>query len=198
MKKCIAMLMLGATILVFTSGCSNGALKNVETNVVDTPKEAMDVVQETPEVILEESSSQTEKKKEIITKAENIDYIEGLNLCSSYTLALQNESINIELYVSAEIDPSGEMMLDDGQEWALIAHVGDAIYPLLERTYIQNGQVHYTVYTDYEQNELPHIIVEMNSGASINYYDCVFDEIEKTFSREVIFEANNINALYRY
>lgn len=196
MKKWMAMLMLGTSMLVFASGCGNDEIKTTPQVTSEATPEA------TPEEVTpqqsEEAPVQIENKKETITKVQEADYLNGLNLYNSYTLALANENIAIELYVAAEVDPAtGEAELDDGQEWTLVARQGDDIYPLVERTYIQNGQVGYTVYTDYEQNEMPHILAEVSSGAGISYYDCTYDEASKTFSREVVLEANNINVLYK-
>nr|WP_303243859.1 hypothetical protein [uncultured Cellulosilyticum sp.] len=202
MKKWMAMLMLGASMLVFASGCGNEDLKTsakVDTNITEgseTPQVTPEASEEPQEVSKEEPPIQIDETKEIINKVEDANYLQGLNLCSSYTLALQDENIAIELYVSAEIDANGEIMLDDGQEWSLVARVEDAIYPLVERTYIQNGQVHYSVYTDYDHNEMPHIVAQITSSAGMNYYDFTYDE--KVFSRETVLEANNINLLYTY
>lgn len=194
MKKWMAMLMLGASMLVFASGCGNETVKTSaqpEVNAVEN--------NETPQVTPEDSEEtpvQIDETKETIHKAEDVNYLEGLNLCSSYTIPMQDENIAVELYVAAEIDANGEIMLDDGQDWALVARVQDDIYPLVERTYIQNGQVHYSVYTDYDQDEMPHIVAQVTSSAGMNYYDFTYDD--KGFSRETVLEANNINLLYTY
>lgn len=198
MKKWMSMLILGTSMIVFASGCSNDAPNNinqVEQNIEETPV----VTPQESEIPQEEPNTKVDDTKVSIEKVQDANYLEGLNVGSSYTLEMADESIDIELYVSSAIDEvSGEILLDDGQEWALVARLGDEIYPLVERTYIQNGQLNYTVYTDYEQNEMPHIMVQLSSGAGINYYDCTYNETEKTFMRETIFEANNINVLYKY
>lgn len=194
MKKWMAMMMLGASMLVFASGCSNETVK-VSAEVEENTTENNETPQVTPEAS-EETPVQIDETQETIDKVEDANYLEGLNLCSSYTIPMENENIAIELYVAAEVDANGEVMLDDGQDWALVARVQDAIYPLVERAYIQNGQVHYSVYTDYDQNEMPHIVAQVTSSAGMSYYDFTYDE--ETFSREVVLEANNINLLYTY
>lgn len=184
MRKWMSMLMLSTAMIVLTVGC-NSTKSEVVQNIEESPQEAV--------------SAQVENTKEVINKQDDINYLEGLNIANQYTLELASGNIDIEIYVSAEVDEvTGEILLDDGQEWALIARIGDTIYPLVERTYIQNGKLNYTVYTDYNQEGMPHIIAQMSSGAGIIYYDCSYDEVSQTFSREMIFEADNINMLSTY
>lgn len=200
MKKWMSMLILGASLLVLASGCSHNEpnhINQVEQNVEEpgggTPQES-----EVPQENLSDDIKVNHTTVSI-EAVQDTNYLEGLNVGSSYTLEMADEDVLVELYVSSEVDAaSGEMILDDGQEWALVARVGEGVYPLVERTYIQNGQLNYTVYTDYDQNEMPHIMAQISSGAGITYYDCTYDETSKTFSRQTVFEADNINVLYKF
>lgn len=195
MKKWMSMLVLSVSMAMLVSGCNTNEANT--TNQVT--KEQEDITQtndEAEEKTLEESEGQAASNKISIVVASGTDYLEGLNLGSRYTLEAANGNVEIELYASAEVDENGEFILDDGQEWALIARIGETIYPLIERTYIQNGGLNYTVYTDYDQNEMPHILVEMHSGSGISYYDCTYNT--QGFMRETILDAGNINVLYKF
>ena len=143
-----------------------------------------------------ETPLQVEEKEQIVA-IDDLSIIDGLNLCNKYTLELSEKNIELEVYANAQVDENGELLLDDGQEWALIARDGQKIYPLVERSYIQNGRLNYTVYTNYDDEKL-HILVENHSGASIIYYDYTYNETEETFECKTIFEANNINVLNKW
>lgn len=124
-------------------------------------------------------------------------YLEGLNCFSRYEIDMDKDGTDetIEVYCQGQIDESGNYILDDGQQWALILRKGDEIYPLFEKSYIQLGGLEYTIYEDYDDYERLHIIITYNTGAALMYYDCVYDEESGYIRRENIYEAGYINKI---
>ncbi len=199
MKKWMSMLVLSVSMSMLAVGCQTGdagTTNQVAQEKEQPTNEVNDVAKEqVAEEKLPEANEEVSSKTPIAAVSETT-LLEGLNLGSSYILETTDGNIEIELYASAGVDENGEFILDDGQEWALVARKGEAIYPLMERIYIQNGGLNYTVYTDYNQDGMPHILVEMHSGAGISYYDCTYEK--EGFMRETILDAGNINVLYKF
>ena len=177
MKKSMTTVLVAVSMMLF-SGCGDIQLQKEVSSVnpVETP-----VVQDDIKVIP--------------TPAEEATYLEGLNLFKQTEVSTVDGEILINLYVDAQVDDQGELILDDGQEWALVAHKDDVVYPLIPRTYIQNGELNYTVYTDYEESDKLHIIGQLSASAEMHYYDFTYED--NTFNRKTIFEASNINLIIK-
>lgn len=191
MKKwIISMALIGSVMLL--GGCSSNEvdIKHTDTQSVVANETETPAPTETP--VAQEITSDIQE----ILPIKDENYLDGLNLFKQDTVSVSDGEIVIELYVGTEIDEAGELIIDDGQEWALIAVKGEEKYPLIERTYIQNGELNYTIYTDYDNNGKLHVLVENHSGAGISYYDCAYDE--HGFTRDIIFEANNINVISKW
>lgn len=135
-----------------------------------------------------------------IAAIEEADYLGGLNLIRDYEIDVDEDGTEeiVGLYSNAQVDASGELLLDDGQEWALIVRKGDTIYPLVERMYIQMGILGVTIYTDYEQDETIHILADYRSGAGMSTYDFTYDAKESAFIGRTLYEADNINTLVQW
>ncbi|WP_054743118.1 hypothetical protein [Cellulosilyticum ruminicola] len=201
MKKWMSMLVLSVSMAMLISGCNTNGTNT--TNQVTEGNKINEASGEKPaeENVPEETKTQAGEEQVISNKVpieavSEVDFLEGLNLGSAYTLETADGNVDIELYAAAEVDENGGFVLDDGQEWALVARKGDIIYPLVGCTYIQNGGLNYTVYIDYDQNEMPHILVEIHSGSSMSYYDCTYEA--QGFMRETILDAGNVNVLYKF
>ena len=179
MKKSMTTVLVAVSMMLF-SGCGDIQLQKEVSSVnpVETP--AVEVSQE---------------KKEVILPEEDTAYLDGLNLFKQTEVSTVDGEVFINLYVDAELDSQGELILDDGQEWALIAYKDDVAYPLIPRTYIQNGELNYTVYTDYEESDKLHIIGQLSASAEVYYYDFTYED--NTFNRKTIFEASNINLIIK-
>lgn len=134
---------------------------------------------------------------DLIAPIQDDTYLEGLNLFSSYEVDLDQDGENekVEVYCQGDISPTGEYIMDDGEQWAMVVKKGDTIYPIFERNYIQLGGLEYTVYVDYDDYERVHIIVTYKSGASLIYYDCTYDTETQKMKRVEFYEAGNINKL---
>lgn len=144
-----------------------------------------------------ESESSKDQEGELIMPVQDVTYLKDLNRFNSFKVDIDKDGNNetVEVYCQGNTSPSGEYLMDDGQEWALILRKGNEIYPLFEKSYIQLGGLEYTVYVDYDDYDKVHIIVAYKSGAAIMYYDCTYDEESGNILRKQFYEADNINKL---
>lgn len=133
---------------------------------------------------------------ELIAPIQDDDYVEGLNLIYSYTCDIDNDSNDetIDVYCAAERDGTGNLMLDDGQEWSVILQKENDAYPLFERSYVQLGEVSYSAYESYDDNKF-HILITNKQGASIIIYDCYYDKEAEELRREMVYQSENINMI---
>ena len=105
-----------------------------------------------------------------------------------------------DLYCTADYDEYGELMMDDGNGWALVMRKDDRIYPILEPTYIQLGQLEYKVYMEYGDEEtIMHVLVSKVQGAGMEMYDCYYDSEGDYFVLENVYETTgNIGFIKSY
>lgn len=144
-----------------------------------------------------ETDKSSTKQGDMIAPTEEAQYTKGLSLFDSYEVDIDNDGENesVEVYCDGMIDPNGEYLLDDGQNWTMILRKGDAIYPLFDKAYIQFGKLQYAVYQDGNEYDKTHILIECKSGAAVYYYDCTYDEESGNMLRNNFFDASNINML---
>lgn len=107
-----------------------------------------------------------------------------------------DENAKLTLYVAADKNDNGEWGFDDGQDWQLLLETSDGAYPLFPRQYVQLGEVSCSVFTEYTDNEdVWHVLVTVNTTASYEIYDCVYDSSKKAFKIESAYDRRNINYL---
>lgn len=121
--------------------------------------------------------------------------VEELTLADTVETVVTNpdREDNINLYTSAGRDDSGELMLDDGQEWKLIVHTEEGDYLLFD-DYVQGKPLGLYVFTEDEDLR----IVTLQSGtANLNLNEYRYDRESKTFTLTEKYEAiDNINMIY--
>jgi hypothetical protein len=105
----------------------------------------------------------------------------------------------LSLYVHAEKDDNGEFIFDDGQEWLLVMETSIGDFPLFPRKYVQLGRVEYTVFNGYGDNgyDALHVLVAVHQTASLEVFECIFDNDEQAFKAVPVYKAENINHLGR-
>lgn len=146
---------------------------------------------------LETERQQPNEGELIMPEANSDTYLEGMNCVERFEVDFDKDGNmeSIEVYSDAKVDKNGKLLLDDGQEWALILRKKDEVYPLFEKSFIQLGGLEYAVFEDCEEHERNHIIVTYDTGVTMMYYDCTFDEESGYIRRQSVYTANNINKL---
>lgn len=146
---------------------------------------------------LETEEQQINEGEVISPEAKPENYLEGMNCIDRYEVDVDKDGTieSLEVYSDAEIGKDGRLLLDDGQEWALILRKNDEMYSLFERSFINLGGIEYTIFDDCEEHERTHVIVTYDTGVTIMYYDCTFDDENGYIRRQSFYYANNINKL---
>lgn len=119
------------------------------------------------------------------------DYLEGYNLLDQREVDIDYDEVmeSLEVYSTAGYDENGMLLMDDGQEWALIVRKGDQIYPVFERDYIQLGKLEYKTYTEYLEEDIFHLLISKVQGAGIIMYDCYYDQAQDAFVSEIVYQT---------
>lgn len=193
MKKVLSILLLGT--LLISVGCQkdDGGSMLITTPTPIGEEAPQPTV--TPDLKEENKVEVPGEQYEAVEAVDKAIYTEGLNLLNNYTIEQGSQIITLEVYSSADLSTEGEVLYDDGQEWTIIAECGEKAYVLFERSYIQMGGLSYKVYTDYDAANALHIFIEKKEGAGFGFYDCVLNEEDKSFTRKLVYEAENINIL---
>ena len=125
-------------------------------------------------------------------------YTEGLTLESFCEVALVpgGDKSSLELYVDAPTDENGQIIYDDGQIWTLVLRKHGYFYPLMEKQYIQQGNVSYSAYYSHEDDAF-HIMVIKNQRADLDIYECIYDVHEDAFEVRSIYRAKDIEEVFR-
>lgn len=110
-------------------------------------------------------------------------YTQGMTRLDVRAIHLTRDKLAVlELYVDAQLDDKGEIMYDDGQEWALVVRDGDAMYPLFEKKYVQIGEVSFT--EDWQPGEeRSQITVRVRQHEFLDSYICIYQPDQERFAR---------------
>lgn len=122
-------------------------------------------------------------------------YVSGMTEYSSHAITLDEagtQTARVVLYTSFQKAPNGEFLWDDGGEWALLVQKGESYYPLMEKTYVQLGTIHYWPFFSYEDGQY-HILVLKEQGAGLSATEFVYDATADVFRGEPVYQAANIN-----
>lgn len=129
-------------------------------------------------------AEETDKASGYIERMEDGDlYTRGMTRVGIEAVRLTRDKLAvIELYTSAQRDDRGEMMWDDGQEWALVARDGNFIYPLFEKKYVQIGEVSFESAWD-EGTGVETVTVHVRQHELTDSYKCVYEAEGDRFAR---------------
>ncbi|PHV72291.1 hypothetical protein CS063_02105 [Sporanaerobium hydrogeniformans] len=132
-----------------------------------------------------------EKEGELIEATKDSGLFKGLNLINEAMYDMDKDGKVEEkllLYSEAQQDQQGNYMLDDGQNWLLVAQIGEEFYPLFGPGYIQLGTLKYTAYEDYTKETFG-VLINRTEGAGIKLYECVYDKTAKAFKRSLVYQT---------
>lgn len=136
-------------------------------------------------------NTQSQVKNIDITKDFNFD---NYNLVNNVDFDFDgDEHSSVELYTTAVKDNSGEFILDDGQEWLLVARSSQGSYVLFQ-DFIQIGSIDFNAFTIDED----YYIVSKSSGtANLNIEEFKYDKDAKVFIQTEKYNAQgNVNMIY--
>jgi len=140
----------------------------------------------------ETAATKPENNGATVSADSNSDYSD-MNVVVSHenTQFPADENAKIVLYTTAEVF-EGEVMFDDGQEWALVLETKDGNYTVVERTRIQLGILKFSTFIDYTDESF-HILAVREEGAGVQITDNIFDSANGVFKQEKIYDKTNIN-----
>ena len=96
----------------------------------------------------------------------------------------RGQVLPLELYVDAPTDENGQIIYDDGQIWTLVLRKHGYFYPLMEKQYIQQGNVSYSAYYSHEDDAF-HIMVIKTSGRTLIFTNVSMTSM-RTHSRSAV------------
>ncbi|NLK72943.1 MAG: hypothetical protein GX285_08000 [Clostridiales bacterium] len=113
----------------------------------------------------------------------------------TYDLDLDGSEEKIELYIAAERDENGELMLDDGQNWLLTVLDGENAFPLLSE-YVQLGSVYFTV-SNSSEDEVSNINVIVSTGAGYTQKSYSFNSDKDGYVGGIVYSSEDHNFLFK-
>lgn len=119
--------------------------------------------------------------------------LEGFNLVQSveWDINKNGEEDKISLYTTAEIDSKGDIMLDDGQEWALIVSTDKGEFELFN-DYIQIGSLDFYVF-EIDQDFFITTVQSSTANLTITEYKYAGDSFVPSVDYN---PTGNVNMIY--
>lgn len=146
------------------------------------------------DVVLKSMEQEIDDEFEEITSQSKVD-LENLTLLDEYLYDFNLDGFEekISMYTSAQRDPDGNIMWDDGQRWLFIAEGRDEDYVLFD-DYVQIGTIDFHIYTEDEKFN----ILTSNVGTAnltLNNYE--YDDEKEIFKKTNFFNTSgNVNMLH--
>lgn len=147
------------------------------------------------EFILAGQQSESEKEVVVIEPSEDLD-TNNLTLLDSYSIDIygDEEDEKISMYTTAEKDPEGNIMWDDGQNWTIAIEGKERDFIIFD-DYLQLASLEFFVYTIDED----FYISTVNSGtANLTLTDYKYDKENNTFEKKIKSNTSgNVNMIYK-
>ena len=193
MKKHVALLLCILTFAFVLSGCSKDGQQTSSASTA-TPS----TMRYTPKA--EKVCRFTNPMSHLIATSETIkvepgDFSpEGLTLYKSSVIPYLAEDgeVKLEVYTDAQKDDMGEFMWDDGQQFTVIATIGENKYTLAPLTNVQMGTMEFIGFENMTDESFC-VIVKNLSGAGITMTEFTYQKGSELFEGRKIYEAVNIN-----
>ncbi len=193
MKKHVALLLCILTFAFVLSGCSKDGQQTSSAGTAAESTTAPSTSEKQEETSASESESETETSETI--KVEPGDFSpEGLTLYKSSVIPYLAEDgeVKLEVYTDAQKDDMGEFMWDDGQQFTVIATIGENKYTLAPLTNVQMGTMEFIGFENMTDESFC-VIVKNLSGAGITMTEFTYQKGSELFEGRKIYEAVNIN-----
>ncbi len=146
-----------------------------------------------------ENNPKTEKSEPIEIAKSQIGKkdLEGYSKLDSFDFDFSEEDkFIVDLYANVDIDQSGELILDDGQNWKIVASKGEENYLLLDE-YIQLGKINIFSTTS-DDNKLS-IVAECSSTAGLVIFKFDYNPSKEAFEKTYLYNLDgNVNKLTNY
>lgn len=194
-------IIIGLILSVFLlTGCSND-LKSENERLINENEQLEQQLTKANQQINEQASlieQYKDKYKNELIEAVPTESIDTKSMTKldefSYDVDADGSEEMIQLYIAAERDEKGELMLDDGQNWLLTVLDGGNAYPLLSE-YVQLGSVYFSVSNNGE-GEGSHINVIIQTGASFSLRSYSFDNDKGGFVGGTVYRSEDNNFIY--
>lgn len=110
-----------------------------------------------------------------------------------YDFNLNGFEEEISMYTSAQKDPDGNVMWDDGQRWVFIIEGEDEDYVLFDG-YVQIGKIDFHIYT--EDNKF-NILTSQVGTANLTLFNYEYNDENGVFEKTKVFDTSgNVNMLH--
>jgi hypothetical protein len=181
--RTIRTILLGSLMLVFLSACQQSKIDTSEPEIKEKEENKLGS---------DDLENDTPLKGLTITAKEIESYPVSLYDQTTFDLDGDGEQEQIEMYVNAEKDETGEYMWDDGQNWLLVVKDGGKTYPLFDG-WVQIGKLSFWLI---ESDEKPMLILLKTGTAEFNLQTFTFNEKENSYIQEIHFNPENVNFWY--
>lgn len=113
------------------------------------------------------------------------------SLIDEYPDAVKIDGVDfsVKLYIDAPVDERGDIVYDDGQQWALIVTDGTRYYTLLDKR-IQLGEINFEVSDYYTETETISGITAIES-TSTSFVLSRFELVGNTFVERIIYDTDD-------
>lgn len=170
MKRKITILLLVLTLALGLGACTQGNGEKAD-------------------IIVEETKPEEKAKTIKISDDINLD---AYNLVSDFSYDFDEDG-SVKLYTDAELDEDGQPILDDGQNWLLLANTKDGSFKLFD-DYIQLGKIDFNGFTI---DDHFYVTVKITGSANIQFDEFKYDKENKVFVQtEKYSEDENVNMIF--
>jgi hypothetical protein len=177
MKRLALFFLVPALLFAALSGCAPGAAAS--------SAEASSLAQANPGRTAVAASEQALE-----------DYLAGMQVYDAFDYDFDKDGTpeRIVLAVEAERARNGEILLDDGQPWALCVEMDGRCYPVYPKSYVQLGMLEYALFEDVSQR--PALLIQCVQGAGIQIWECAYDPDAQGFEIAEVYMTGAINLLH--
>ncbi|MCH5186583.1 MAG: hypothetical protein J1F64_10760 [Oscillospiraceae bacterium] len=193
MKKILICSFITALIVALSSCDGN----NTEIKPSNTP-EATDL-SSTPaqtEYIPEESAGPADENKSgsVIKPGDKTD-LSGMTKTYSGSFDFNSDDIidNVSLYIDAQKDENGILMLEDSNKWTLVVSDGITSYTLFDST-VSHGSL-YVEISEYYKNDtaIPTLSLIKDSGAGLSITNYTYNKNAGGFDKSEVFSTDSLS-----
>lgn len=195
-KKILAILSLAAVLLL--SACENAAETSKNITPTETPVQTSDSSRPAPEETPAPENTPAENasgSSGIITGGEPADRA-GMTKTYSAAYDINSDGIeeNISLYIGAETDKNGILMLEDSNRWIFEVNDGISSYTLFDSN-ISHGSLYAEIseYYGADGGEIPVLSLIKSTGAGLNITNYTYNKDGGGFLKSEIFSTDTLS-----
>lgn len=146
---------------------------------------------QTPDI---SETAEPEQNVQIIKSAEAAD-VSGMTKTYSTAYDINSDGVedNISLYINAQKDKNGILMLEDSHRWTLIVTDGILSYTLFDSV-VSNGSLYAEISEYYKDNNaLPTISLIKSSGTGLSIINYTYNKDAEGFEKTEVFTTDSLS-----